>query len=174
MNQRVGKLSVGLAILALILSAYAIISLQGEVAFLKSELRAGEAELNVYRHALQELEGKLALAAGAQGASRPIMNITLRAFSAGFVGVGGDIDGVQNPTLTVKLGDIVRVTIVNGEDTLHDFVIKELDVRSLHVEKKGDTVSVVFVTQQAGTFSYFCSVPDHREKGMEGLLVVGA
>src|SRR5690606_20997941 len=32
-----------------------------------------------------------------------------------FVGVGGTIDGVVNPTLEVTLGQVVQVTLINGD-----------------------------------------------------------
>ncbi|MCA9979652.1 MAG: hypothetical protein KDD89_02430, partial [Anaerolineales bacterium] len=45
-----------------------------------------------------------------------------------FEGVGGDIDGLLNPELTAETGDTVRITIINGDPMLHDFLIDEFGV----------------------------------------------
>ncbi|MBM3122723.1 MAG: nitrite reductase, copper-containing, partial [Chloroflexi bacterium] len=37
-----------------------------------------------------------------------------------FVGVGGDIDKQSNPTLQVQPGDVVEITLVNGDGVMHD------------------------------------------------------
>ena len=38
---------------------------------------------------------------------------TLEAFITGYVGVGGKIDGIKNPTLVAEKGDLVRITMIN-------------------------------------------------------------
>ncbi len=89
-----------------------------------------------------------------------------------FVGVGGQIDGKQNPTLTVQPGDVVKVTLANGDGIEHGFAIDALKVNSPHVSAKGQQVSVTFVADKPGTYLYYCPLPGHRI-GMEGKLVVG-
>ncbi len=42
-----------------------------------------------------------------------------------FVGVGGDIEGVVNPTLTVMEGDIIQVGLINGDGIEHDVVFPD-------------------------------------------------
>ncbi len=91
-----------------------------------------------------------------------------------FQGVGGSIDGVVNPTLQVNQGDTVKITLVNGDGVMHDLTIPDLGVHAQQVTAKGETTSVVFKAEREGTFSYFCSIPGHRQAGMEGLLVVGS
>ncbi|RMG77875.1 MAG: nitrite reductase, copper-containing, partial [Chloroflexi bacterium] len=91
-----------------------------------------------------------------------------------FVGVGGDIDGVVNPELVVNLGDTVRLTIINGDPVLHDLKIDEFNVFSGELLEDEQTVTVEFVADQPGNFYYYCSVPGHRDIGMQGVLrVVG-
>ena len=85
-----------------------------------------------------------------------------------FVGVGGAIDGVVNPTLQAKVGDIVTVTLMSGEGAEHNFTLPALNVDSPHVLGQGKTVSVTFGVDQAGTFDYFCGLPGHKEAGMLG------
>lgn len=89
-----------------------------------------------------------------------------------FVGVGGDIDGVINPELVVNQGDTVRITIINGDAVLHDFKLDEFNVYSGQLLSDEQTVTMEFVANQAGDFTYYCSVPGHREIGMHGLLRV--
>ena len=40
---------------------------------------------------------------------------TLESTMLGYRGVGGQIDGIRNPTLWARTGETVRITIVNGE-----------------------------------------------------------
>lgn len=92
-----------------------------------------------------------------------------------FVGVGGDIDGVINPELTANLGDTVRITVINGDPMQHDLKIDEFGVYSGELLADEQTVTVEFVADQVGAFKYYCSIPGHRQIGMEGVLkVVGS
>ena len=43
----------------------------------------------------------------------------------GFRGVGGEIDGIRNPTLWARTGETVRITIVNGELMVHDITLEK-------------------------------------------------
>jgi nitrite reductase (NO-forming) len=89
-----------------------------------------------------------------------------------YIGVGGAIDGVINPTLTANAGDTVRLTVINGDPILHDLKIDAFDVFTGELTQDEQTVTVEFVASQPGEFAYYCTVPGHREIGMEGLLVV--
>ena len=92
-----------------------------------------------------------------------------------YVGKSKGIEGVRNPTLRVKAGDVVKITIVKEdvEGIQHDFAIEGLGVHvTEHVESKGDVVEVVFRVEKPGEYAYYCSIPGHREAGMEGLLIV--
>lgn len=90
-----------------------------------------------------------------------------------YVGVGGIIDGVVNPDLRVKSGDVVQVTLVNGDGAGHDIAIPDFDAHSDHVVGQGASTVIVFRADQAGTFPYYCTLPGHRQIGMEGQLMVG-
>jgi nitrite reductase (NO-forming) len=89
-----------------------------------------------------------------------------------YVGVGGDIDGVINPRLTASEGSIVQVTLVNGEGAQHDFALDRPRLRSQRVTGVGASTTIAFRAGQVGETSYFCSLPGHREAGMEGVLEV--
>lgn len=93
-----------------------------------------------------------------------------------FLGQGGDIDGVRNPDLNVKVGDVVEIIVVNGDGMIHDWVVAELGLASEKARTLNDSVRLVFVAEQAGTFIYLCSEPGHAlpeaNYGMFGNLIV--
>ncbi len=89
-----------------------------------------------------------------------------------FVGVGGPIDGIVNPTLVASVGDTVNVTLTSGDGTEHNINFPDFNIASQNVAGKGSSVTVSFTANKAGTFPYFCNLPGHREAGMEGKLEV--
>ena len=99
----------------------------------------------------------------AQAADREYI---LEATMLGYRGVGGEIDGVRNPTLWARPGESVRITLVNGELMVHDVVLEKLNVRTLQILEKAERASVTFKATESDI--YFCSVPGHRAAGMEG------
>jgi nitrite reductase (NO-forming) len=90
-----------------------------------------------------------------------------------FVGVGGDIDGLTNPPLRAAKGDVVQITLVNGDGMQHDIALPELDVASEFISEKGTSTLLVFEVNDDGEYVYYCTVPGHRQAGMEGRLIVG-
>jgi len=90
-----------------------------------------------------------------------------------FVGVGGEIDGEINPTLTAQPGDVVKITLVNGDGILHDVTLDEFDARTEQFSEKDAQQEIVFQVEEDGEYVYYCSVPGHREAGMLGTLQVG-
>ena len=92
-----------------------------------------------------------------------------------YVGKSEETEGVRNPTLRVKVGDVVKITIVKEdvEGVPHDFAIEGLGVHvTEHVESKGDVMEVMFRAEKPGQYAYYCTIPGHKEAGMEGLLIV--
>ena len=59
-------------------------------------------------------------------------------------------------TLAVKKGDIVTLTL-KGVSGNHGFALPDFGVSES--VQKGDTITVTFVADKSGTFSYFCNVP---------------
>lgn len=92
----------------------------------------------------------------------------------GFIGIGGEIDGVLNPNLVVQPGDMVHLTLLNGDGLPHDLVIPDLDVKLPYVNRIGDQAEVVFVVDegQPDSYVYYCTVPGHRQLGQEGKFIV--
>ncbi|OGN04280.1 MAG: hypothetical protein A2659_03275 [Candidatus Yanofskybacteria bacterium RIFCSPHIGHO2_01_FULL_44_24] len=76
-----------------------------------------------------------------------------------------------NPAeIRVKKGDTVRIIFRNEKGT-HDWVIDEFNART-KILQVGQTETIQFVANKAGTFEYYCSVGTHRQMGMKGNLVV--
>lgn len=89
-----------------------------------------------------------------------------------YIGVGGSIDGKVNPVLTAAEGQVVQLTLINGEGAEHDIVFADQNARSPRVTGKGASTTIAFRAAKAGDFTYFCSVPGHRQAGMEGQFLV--
>ena len=71
--------------------------------------------------------------------------------------------------VTVEAGEDIAIALT-ADDVLHDFVIDDLDV---HVAAdRGETAEGGFRADEPGRYSYYCSVPGHRDAGMEGTLIV--
>jgi nitrite reductase (NO-forming) len=106
----------------------------------------------------------------------PEVRITLRSGIAEgrmvYIGVGGSIDGEVNPTLSAAEGQIVQITLLNGEGAEHDIVIPDQNAASPRIAGRGTSTVLVFRAAKAGDFVYYCDVPGHRLAGMEGRFVV--
>ena len=89
-----------------------------------------------------------------------------------YFGVGGAIDAKVNPVLTAAEGQIVQVTIINGEGAEHDVAFPDQNARSPRVIGKGASTTIAFRADKSGDFVYYCTAPGHRQAGMEGKFVV--
>src|SRR5690606_1146215 len=94
----------------------------------------------------------------------------LKAWITGYVGVGGDVEGVRNPVLKAVEGEVVRITIVNADPLVHDLKMEALGVKTPEVLEVGDQASVTFTAEASDT--YFCTTPVHRAAGIECLFAV--
>ncbi len=95
---------------------------------------------------------------------------TLSASILGYKGVGGDIDGVRNPVLRANKGETVRIIMINAETLTHDIVMEKSGASSAAIVETGAQTSVIFVAEENDI--YYCSVPGHRQAGMEGVFEV--
>jgi len=91
-----------------------------------------------------------------------------------FIGVGGTIDGQINPVLSAAEGQLVQVTLLNGEGAEHDIVFADQGPAgsSPHIVGRGASTNIAFVASKAGDYVYFCSLPGHRLAGMEGQFLI--
>ena len=76
-------------------------------------------------------------------------------------------------TITVNEGDTIVINLTNNSNALHDWVLDEFNAETDELSE-GQSDSITFVADQAGTFEYYCSVPGHRQLGMIGTLTVNA
>jgi uncharacterized cupredoxin-like copper-binding protein len=67
--------------------------------------------------------------------------------------------------------EAVDLTLENQGVVEHDIVVEDLDDRELVYAAAGETVTES-VTVPAGTYTFYCSIPGHRDAGMEGTLTV--
>jgi nitrite reductase (NO-forming) len=89
-----------------------------------------------------------------------------------YIGQGGEIDGKVNPILTAVEGQVVQLTLINGEGAEHDIVFPDQNATSPRVTGKGASTTIAFRADKSGDFVYFCSVPGHRLAGMQGQFLV--
>ncbi|HSO12503.1 MAG TPA: copper-containing nitrite reductase [Anaerolineales bacterium] len=91
-----------------------------------------------------------------------------------FIGKGGGIDGQVNPALKADIGNMVKVTLFSGDGAGHNFYLDEFGAKSADVSGLGNSISVEFIVDKDGTFSYYCNIPGHRQAGMEGKFIAGS
>jgi len=72
--------------------------------------------------------------------------------------------------IRVQKEDTVRVTFIN-EQGIHDWRVDEFGAATA-ILQQGQQETVEFVANQAGEFEYYCSIGDHRARGMVGKLIV--
>ena len=101
-----------------------------------------------------------------------VRKVVLKTGMAGGKMVYLDDKGTANPVLRGNVGDTLEITVASGEGAQHDIVFEGLNVRSALFDGKSGPAKVSFKLTQSGKFSYFCSVPGHRQIGMEGMLEV--
>jgi len=71
--------------------------------------------------------------------------------------------------VTIPADTDVTITIPNNGVALHTFVIEELGIK---VEMAPGESRQVVINAPAGTYTFICDVPGHKEAGMVGSLTV--
>jgi len=89
-----------------------------------------------------------------------------------FMGMGGGIDGIKNPTLSANVGDTVKIILSAGDSVEHDVAFPDFNAQSEHIAGQGTVSSFEFVANKPGTFKYNCLLAGHKEAGMVGTFVV--
>jgi plastocyanin len=92
--------------------------------------------------------------------SGPAQTFTLDSFSFGY----------SQTEIRVKEGTTVTINLTNSGG-FHDWVLDEFSAATKKI-KEGETASVTFVADKAGTYEYYCSIGSHRANGMVGKLIV--
>jgi nitrite reductase (NO-forming) len=83
-----------------------------------------------------------------------------------------DAQGKPLTELRADVGETVEIVASSGEGAEHDFVIPDLQVHSKNFNAGTGPVVVRFKATRPGKFTFICSVPGHRQIGMEGVLEV--
>jgi mono/diheme cytochrome c family protein len=112
--------------------------------------------------------GKLATAVPAAGAGKPV------AAAGGKLAIPADPSG-QLAYVTKKAtapAGALEIDSKNASSTPHDIAIEGNGANAKGPVVQGGATSTIKVTLKAGTYTYYCSVPGHREGGMEGTLTV--
>jgi nitrite reductase (NO-forming) len=91
----------------------------------------------------------------------------------------------HNPTINANVGDEINITVTNGGKSFHAFgitkaeegfsgIIPGTEINSAsNPLKPGEGGTSSFIPAEEGTYYYICTVPGHREQGMEGKIIVG-
>ena len=88
--------------------------------------------------------------------------------------IEGDEFSFSPKTINVKRGDIVELIFKNVGTIPHNYIVDELGLGTKIVDV-GQTDTVTFTPPSAAgsiTYASYCSIPGHREAGMEGLIVI--
>ena len=80
-----------------------------------------------------------------------------------------DLEFAEAPT-TLPAGE-TEITLQNDGAAPHDVTFEELGDETVAAAPGGDTEEGT-AELEPGTYTYYCSVPGHREAGMEGTLTV--
>jgi len=74
----------------------------------------------------------------------------------GFFGRGGEIEGQPNPTLTVRQGDKVTITLLDLDDRGQpaQLTIPDLNLATPVLSRKGQSATVTFTADRVRTFDY--------------------
>lgn len=84
--------------------------------------------------------------------------------------VSGTEFSFSPPSLTLNGGETVRLTFQNSGTIPHNWTLEGTDIRTTTITPGSTTIE--FTAPQAGTYTFFCSVPGHRASGMVGSLTV--
>lgn len=93
------------------------------------------------------------------------------AVPSGAITIAGSEFKYEPAAISAKVGEPVTVVYENVGQYPHNFVVDELGVMSQTI-KAGETGTFTFTPSKAGTFAFYCSLPNHRERGMAGVITV--
>ena len=94
-------------------------------------------------------------------------------------------EGGHNPTINMNVGDKVVFDVDNGGKSFHAFGVTKSDEgvagiisgteigAASNPLKPGQSGTSEFIAGEEGTYYYICTVPGHRDQGMEGKIIVG-
>ena len=89
----------------------------------------------------------------------------------GEIVVEGDEYKFLPSSISLTAGEKVKITYKNTGNVPHNLVIDELGVETATIVG-GKTASVEVTPTKTGTYTFYCSVGNHRALGMEGMMEV--
>lgn len=121
-----------------------------------------------------------------------IINLVALAAPPTHKGMYFEIDSLINPTLIVKTGTQINLTLINEDNVMHGFEIVDvkppfsanpmMDYASLFnsfvmpIRGTNSTnyysSNTTITVSTTGSYSYICPVPTHAEEGMYGTIIV--
>jgi plastocyanin len=138
----------------------------------------------VTRAAVLALAVGLITAACESSDSRPDPNATPVLPTNGVLTVRGSEWKFEPAAIEVEAGQEVDITFENAGEIVHNLKVDDIEADVIESSEDGevfveaeagDSATLVFSPAEAGSYTYYCDVPDHRDLGMEGeLVVVGA
>ncbi len=99
-----------------------------------------------------------------------VSTVTVSAVGAYPVSPAFDPEAIE-----VDAGSMLEVTFKNEDDNpviSHNWVFEPTGEASETIDPGETTVMQLRVPTEPGDYAYFCSIGDHRERGMEGMLRV--
>jgi len=78
--------------------------------------------------------------------------------------------GYEPPSLRLPADTTIELTLSNSGSGLHDFMIDGQAIETKRING-GETDTIEFKLKQ-GTYTFYCSVGNHRALGMEGVIIV--
>jgi plastocyanin len=113
------------------------------------------------------------------------LTLTLAACGGGDGGTtGGTTGGAGSGTVSIEASDFafdpsnvtaaagtIEFELINVGASEHDLVVEEADDTEVVRAAAGETATGS-IELEAGTYTIYCSVPGHRQSGMEGTLEV--
>ncbi|TSC88709.1 MAG: plastocyanin [Microgenomates group bacterium Gr01-1014_5] len=91
--------------------------------------------------------------------------------TATIISVSGSEYNFTPKSINLEAGKSVKVVYKNTGTLPHDLVISELGVRT-KVIGGGKEDTITFTPDKSGIYTFFCSVGNHRQLGMEGAVTV--
>ncbi len=82
------------------------------------------------------------------------------------------LDALQFDPSEITASPGQEIHVVNEGVLQHDFIIDELDMGTDILDSGGEQTITVPEDAEPGEYTYYCSVPGHRQAGMEGTLTV--
>jgi uncharacterized cupredoxin-like copper-binding protein len=87
------------------------------------------------------------------------------------IAVSGTEFSFKPDSITLTKGEKVKIVFTNAGKAPHDLTIEGLGIKT-KVIGSGQTDSIEFVTPASGTYTFYCSIPGHREAGMKGSIEI--